>query len=365
MSKHSHTASFLLIGGGALTIGAAWLAFRKAASTTNEVERAIEGELPTPDADPSTRGRVQLRLTGYWPFTARDDEKKMEGGVNDRKGKPLYSLEQHLADPVKYPYVSLSGDDAIWPYGQRVIIDAWPNAIFRVVDTGSHFRGLSKIYRVTGAEPIDVCVNSSKTVVPKISMAKIVAGDNFDKGKAVASGKFKDQDVVVGYLSDSDVEVEVLARAIETELGGQKVDEQVAAAWAMRNRADNAGISMQKLLIPNRRYGAPDISGGFVSTRKQASEHSRSIALHVLGAKPDKDPTGGATDYWTPVLQNHMRRLGDVYRAAVSSGDTLRAAKYHRFAEYPTEAEVRAQHERDGLFVLGQIGEVELLGKVS
>lgn len=136
-------------------------------------------------------GKVKLRLTGYWPYTARPDERKMEGGIFDRKmpqgysDKPyskqyqahvLHTAEQHLADPIKHPFVSLSGDDSIWPYGQEIMIP-WTNGRTlrgKVVDTGSHFRGKNKVYRTEGYEPIDVCVNSAQTKVPTHVVAQVV-----------------------------------------------------------------------------------------------------------------------------------------------------------------------------------------------
>lgn len=138
-------------------------------------------------------GKVRLRLTGYWPFTARQDERKMEGGIFDRKmpkgfeDKPdskeyqqhvLHTAEQYLADPIHHPFVSLSGDDAIWPYGQEIDIPWTDGRVLRgrVVDTGSHFRGANKVYRTEGYEPIDVCVNSSQTKVPTHVVAQIVGG---------------------------------------------------------------------------------------------------------------------------------------------------------------------------------------------
>ena len=138
-------------------------------------------------------GKVKLRLTGYWPFTARPEERQMEGGIFDRampkeyEDKPdspqyqahiLHTAEQHLSDPQKHPFVSLSGDDGIWPYGQEILIP-WTNGETihgRVVDTGSHFRGVGKVYRNPGYEPIDVCVNSSETKVPPLVEAQIVGG---------------------------------------------------------------------------------------------------------------------------------------------------------------------------------------------
>ena len=195
-------AGYVLIGGGIAAITAAVFGVRKSMQTTTAIENAVQGKdsegvpvIPGPVGYP----KINVRLTGYWPFQSglSATEKKMEGGLNDRKGKPLHTLEQHLADPIRHPYVSVAGDDSAWPYGQRVIISAWPKAIFRVVDTGGHFRGTGKLYRVFGNEPLDVCVASSKTVVPKKDVtAQIVPGDNFAKGMAVATNKFQGQTVL-------------------------------------------------------------------------------------------------------------------------------------------------------------------------
>ena len=189
MSDKSKAGSFLLIGGGLVTVGAIWYGVRKSSATVEAIQEAVK-----------KGGVFQSRLTGYWPYveglTAK--ERLMEGGKTDRKGQPLHTLEMHLADPVKHPYVSVAGDYEIFPYGQRILIDAWPNAVFRVVDTGGHFHGAGKLIRVLGHEPLDVAVDSSKTVVPKLASVTIVPGDNFEHGAAVATGKFKGQTVTAG-----------------------------------------------------------------------------------------------------------------------------------------------------------------------
>ena len=87
-----------------------------------------------------------VRCTGYWPFTARPDEQRMEGGTKDRKGYPLHTLEDFQAG--RSDFVSVSGDYTIFPYGQRLEIAEWPGVIFRVVDTGGHFYGPGKVYRL-------------------------------------------------------------------------------------------------------------------------------------------------------------------------------------------------------------------------
>lgn len=360
-------SAYMLIGGGVALGAAAWFASRK---TTDAISRAIGGN---GDVDPATgqRGVFNARLTGYWPKSATPDERKMEGGLKDRKGQPLHTLEDHLADPGAHPYVSVAGDYDIFPYGQRLVVGAWPKAVFRVVDTGGHFHGASKLYRIAGYEPLDINVDSSTTIVPKTSLVRIVVGDNFESGRAVATGGMKGQNVVVGYaeaepqIGRTNDDVEALARAIESEAGDMKSDERVVAAWAIRNRADATGVSVFDLLAPRKAFGAPRSSGGFCSTRKAPSVSSRRIASEVIDAATENDPTGGAIDFWVPARQDKMRRLGDAYRDAVANGDELRAQLYARYASYGTEDQVREQYRNEGLYPVRIFGMIELLGRRS
>jgi hypothetical protein len=352
-----------LIGGGAVAAGAVWYASRKSQQTADAIREAIK-DVPLLDQAPSdpNRGRFAAHLTGYWPFTAREDERKMEGGINDRRGNRLHTLEQHLADPVAHPFVSVAGDDQVFPYGQRLEISAWPGRTFRVVDTGGHFRGAGKLYRVLGEEPLDICVDSSKTIVPKKGItARIIPGDNFERGKAVATSGIKSQNVVLGY--DGETCRDALARALESELGGRPTAEQHAAGWALRNRALAEGKTMAELLAPKGTYGSPGESGGFVSTKRTPSPRSIEIADAVLGADDEHDPTGGANDFWVPEQQARLHQLGDVHRAAQASGNAAMARQYVRYAGFAPVDTVRAGHALRGIETLGAIGTVELLRK--
>ena len=174
----------LALSAGAAACGAALLA--SASATARATAAAV-----------STGGTFQARLTGYWPFSATASERRMEGGLNDRRGKPLHTLEDFKAG--RAPYVAVSGDDQIFPYGQKLEIDQWPGVVFRVVDTGGHFRGAGKSYRAMGREPLDVCVDSSRTRIIPEATARIIKGDHFDKpGKEIATSGFRGQVVSVG-----------------------------------------------------------------------------------------------------------------------------------------------------------------------
>lgn len=360
----SKRAAALLIGGGALTAGAVWWASRRSGAVADATKDAV-----------ASGGTFAARLTGYWPYveSLSAKERLMEGAPMEatgyaarakRKAGPLHTLEMHMADRTKHPFVSVACDYEIFPFGQRLIIDAWPDLIFRCVDTGGHFHGVGKLYRMLGREPLDICVDSSKTVVPKFASVKIALGDNFEGGKLVATSKFKDQTVTAGLVEARTAQDhDALSRAIESELGDRPREEQVAAAWVIRNRADAAGETIYALLCPHGAYGSPAKSGGYASTRKVSTDRARAIADEVLDAPASADPMGGAIDFWVPSRQAQMRAFGDIHRAAIAGGDLSKAARYERYAGYGTETEVRDQYARDGVRVVRVVGSVELLGR--
>lgn len=115
---------------------------------------------------------IKVRLTEYYPFQEglTERQQRMEGGKNDRRGKPLCTLEDYLEG--KAPYVSLACDYRGGPpsnteefriYGYKVempkVAERFGRSTieFRLVDTGKNFHGDRKKVRVAGHEPIDVC----------------------------------------------------------------------------------------------------------------------------------------------------------------------------------------------------------------
>jgi hypothetical protein len=195
-------APLLLIGGGAATAAVVWYGMRKSDDTTSAIEQILNTGSAV-DSEGTHTSSIQIRATGYYPFQEglTPAQRKMEGAPVDRKGKPLFTLEDFLAG--RSEYVSLSGDFKVFPYGQKLILD-WngKKIIGRVTDTGSHFFGVSKVYRALGHEPIDVCVESSKTIVPKLITGQIISGDNFEGGKVVATAGLKGQ-TITGDVDES------------------------------------------------------------------------------------------------------------------------------------------------------------------
>ena len=200
----------LYLAGGALLAGSA-LAWWQIWSTVDAIKKGV-GYAPAFEG--GTGGSFKVHATGYWPATARSDEKSMEGKNEDRIGAPLHTIEDFIAG--RSDHVSISGDIDVFPYGQKLLIEGWPDApnlVGRVTDTGSHFYdagGLvkkgkaSKVYRVIGEEPLDFCVVSSKTFVPKHNVvAQIVVGDHWISRtkrtiKELNTSNIRDQNVVTG-----------------------------------------------------------------------------------------------------------------------------------------------------------------------
>ena len=206
MSKKGITP-WLVVGGGAGALVAAFFAWRKSAQTTGAITKALAPVGPNAPVG-TTRPTVSFdaMLTHYWPFKEglNAKERLMEGGVHDSNSQPLHTVEDFLAG--KSDHVSISGDDEIFPYGQKVLIP-WGNQtlVGRVTDTGDHFRGFQKVYRAVGREPLDVCVLSSANAPPnKKVTVQLVPGDDWaarkkrTSAKFVDASKFKGQNVMLG-----------------------------------------------------------------------------------------------------------------------------------------------------------------------
>lgn len=157
-------------------------------------------------------------------------------------------------------------------------------------------------------------------------------------------------------------DLEALARMLETEFGKRTAEEREMAAWAIRNRAALFGKTVREILAPWGAYGSRETSGGYASTRKLPAPETRAEAARVLAAASDSDPSGGAVAFWSPGIQDQMKALGDLARAAREAGDEEKFAKYARFLDFDEgEDEVRERHRAVGLRVARVTGGLELL----
>lgn len=106
------------------------------------------------------------------------------------------------------------------------------------------------------------------------------------------------------YLTD---DTEALARVIRSEVGTMDSQAQLHVAWVTRNLAAERRQSIAQMACqPCGEQG----SARPVSSRQAATDESRALARVVLAAPALLDPTGGATHFINPVLQDQLAASG-------------------------------------------------------
>jgi len=106
-----------------------------------------------------------------------------------------------------------------------------------------------------------------------------------------------------------DSDTEALARVIRSEIGTGSAQQRLHVAWATRNLAQKRHTTIARLACsPCGRQG-PERP---VSTRFAPTAADRELAALVLTAPQLLDPTGGATHFIDPVLQDELATSGAV-----------------------------------------------------
>lgn len=155
-------------------------------------------------------------------------------------------------------------------------------------------------------------------------------------------------------------EVEALARVIASEAGSGSRGEQVAIAWTERNRARAKGKSLYDTFYPWRSQKGGDPPA---SSARAATDGTRSIAKDVLSQPQSKDPTGGATSFFEPKMQDIfyaagvMARDGKVGDAVISG---VKLTDITRFKNYKRDAAgIRQKWESEGSVLCATAGRFE------
>lgn len=107
------------------------------------------------------------------------------------------------------------------------------------------------------------------------------------------------------YVTD---EVEALGRVIHSELGSGTHKQKLHIAWATRNLARERKQTIAKMACTpcgKQRGRKPP-----VSTRHPARRSDMVIAAEVLATPQSQDPTGGATHFLDPGLQDRLAARG-------------------------------------------------------
>ena len=106
------------------------------------------------------------------------------------------------------------------------------------------------------------------------------------------------------YLRD---DVEALARVLKSEIGNGTRQQQRHVAWTARNLAREKGQTIAAMVCSPC---GPQQRGRPMSSRQGPDSSHRDLARKVLAVPAGRDPTGGATHFISPPLQNKLARSG-------------------------------------------------------
>src|SRR5688572_8731495 len=113
--------------------------------------------------------------------------------------------------------------------------------------------------------------------------------------------------VVVALRRDGEVwvrdDAEALARVIRSEVGVSSMQQRVHVAWATRNLAAARKQGIAEMACSPC---GPQQSGRPVSSRQEPLEEDRVLAKYIVAAPQILDPTGGATNFVNPALQDEL-----------------------------------------------------------
>jgi hypothetical protein len=104
-----------------------------------------------------------------------------------------------------------------------------------------------------------------------------------------------------------DDEAEALARVIRSEAGVGSAPQRIHVAWVTRNLAAERGETIARMACSPC---GPQELGRPVSSRQAASDADRVLARSILASPALLDPTGGATHFINPMLQDDLASRG-------------------------------------------------------
>lgn len=100
-------------------------------------------------------------------------------------------------------------------------------------------------------------------------------------------------------------DVEALARVIQSEIGHGSAKQQSHIAWTARNLAKERGQTVAEMVCSPC---GPQKRGRPLSSRQAPTDSQRELARAVLEASQGRDPTGGATHFLNPRLQDRLAK---------------------------------------------------------
>lgn len=171
------------------------------------------------------------------------------------------------------------------------------------------------------------------------------------------------QKVVVIPTAGYSNEVEALARVIASEAGSGTLAEQKAVGWTVRNRFRGKSIYEGEFPWRSQKGSNPP----FASARP-ASESHRKLAAEILAASQSQDPTGGATSFFEPRMQDAFAKAGEMARAGETGDrviDGVKLTDITRFKNYKKNADEIRKSWGNGSALYATAGRFEFWGSAS
>lgn len=131
-------------------------------------------------------------------------------------------------------------------------------------------------------------------------------------------------------------EIEALARVIASEAGSGTDAEQRAIAWTVRNRFRGKSIYAKQYPWRSQKGSDPPFSSA-----REAKDAHRKHAAQVLAADQAQDPTGGATSFFEPKMQDAFFKAGELARKGETGDrviDGVKLTDITRFKNYRKDA---------------------------
>jgi len=160
-----------------------------------------------------------------------------------------------------------------------------------------------------------------------------------------------------------DNEIEALGRVIASEAGSGTSAEQKAIGWTVRNRF--RGKSIYAVEYPWRSQKGSDPP--FASAR-DATDKTRALAREILNADQSQDPTGGATSFFEPRMQDIFFKAGELARKGETGDRVIDGQKLTditRFKNYKKDAQGIRDSWGKGSAQLARAGRFEFWGRSS
>lgn len=164
-------------------------------------------------------------------------------------------------------------------------------------------------------------------------------------------------------IAPTEEETEALARVIASEAGSGTAAEQRCIAWTVRNHFRGKSIYAKEYPWRAQKGGDPPFSSA-----RNATDASRKLAAEVLAADQSQDPTGGATSFFEPKMQDAFAQAGALARAGETGDRVINGVKITditRFRAYKKDADGIRSSWAPGSALYATAGRFEFWGSAS